>query len=54
MGGIVDVHAYVKIHACLGRRLTQSVGRLTVLHVVVDDARRMTSHQLRLKSTLGL
>ena len=30
----VDIHAHVKIHACMGRRLTPSVGRLTVLHVV--------------------
>ena len=40
-GGTVDVHAHVKIHACMGRRVTPSVGRLTVLHefVVVEGLR---------------
>ena len=31
----VAIHAHVKIHACIGRRLTLSVGRLTVLHMHV-------------------
>ena len=33
-GGTVDVHAHVTIHACMGRRSTPSVGRLTVLYAV--------------------
>ena len=41
VGGTVDVHAHMKIHACMGRRLTPSVGRLTVLHVFVVGVVRL-------------
>ena len=33
-GGTVDVHAHTHEGPCMGRRVTPSVGRLTLLHEV--------------------
>ena len=54
MWGMVDVHAHVKIHACMGRS-TPSVGRLTVLHEVgvvrlQDDRRIVKMPRLQFRS----